>query len=106
MMNRFPFPLPAKHSFCFSTRITILPTRLLQSAAVALCPVTGLGKHAHRSNKCKLTVMMTNSIPSGKFGGLPVNRVYRKGKFLYLGSEKFYMKGVTYGTFAPRPDGA
>ena len=24
-----------------------------------------------------------------------------KGKFLYCGHEKFYVKGITYGTFAP-----
>src|SRR5436190_10104762 len=24
-----------------------------------------------------------------------------RGKFLYLGDEKFYIKGVTYGTFKP-----
>ncbi len=28
-----------------------------------------------------------------------------KGKFLYYGEEKFYIKGVTYGTFAPDKDG-
>jgi GT2 family glycosyltransferase/membrane protein implicated in regulation of membrane protease activity len=28
-------------------------------------------------------------------------RVQVKGKFLYAGTEKFYVKGVTYGTFAP-----
>ena len=29
-----------------------------------------------------------------------------RGKFLYVGNEKFWLKGVTYGTFAPRSDGA
>ncbi len=28
-----------------------------------------------------------------------------RGKFLWLGGEKFYVKGVTYGTFRPGPDG-
>ena len=28
-----------------------------------------------------------------------------KGKFLYCGTEKFYIKGVTYGTFKPDTDG-
>ena len=32
-------------------------------------------------------------------------RISVRGKFLYKGSEKFYLKGVTYGTFAPREDG-
>ncbi len=30
-----------------------------------------------------------------------VNRVCVKGKFLFLGEHKFYIKGSTYGTFAP-----
>lgn len=37
----------------------------------------------------------------------PVNpgKVYTKGKFLFIGKEKFYLKGVTYGTFSPEEDG-
>ena len=34
-----------------------------------------------------------------------INRVIVKGKFFYLNGEKFYLKGVTYGTFAPQKDG-
>ncbi len=26
---------------------------------------------------------------------------YVKGKFIYVGDEKFYIRGVTYGTFSP-----
>ncbi len=33
------------------------------------------------------------------------NRVRRDGKFFRLGSEKFYVKGVTYGPFKPGADG-
>jgi glycosyltransferase involved in cell wall biosynthesis len=33
------------------------------------------------------------------------NRVRRDGKFFRLGSEKFYVKGVTYGPFAPNRNG-
>ena len=33
-------------------------------------------------------------------------RITVKGKFLYEGNEKFYVKGVTYGTFAPQADGS
>lgn len=33
------------------------------------------------------------------------NRVRRDGKFFRLGSEKFYIKGVTYGPFKPNADG-
>src|SRR5688572_25205092 len=28
-----------------------------------------------------------------------------KGKFIYKGNRKIYLKGVTYGTFKPRDDG-
>jgi GT2 family glycosyltransferase len=33
------------------------------------------------------------------------NRVRRDGKFFRLGSQKFYVKGLTYGPFAPNADG-
>jgi glycosyltransferase involved in cell wall biosynthesis len=33
------------------------------------------------------------------------NRVRRDGKFFRLGSQKFYVKGVTYGPFEPNRDG-
>ena len=29
-----------------------------------------------------------------------------RGKFLYVGDDKFYILGVTYGTFRPRADGS
>ena len=29
-----------------------------------------------------------------------------RGKFLFIGETKFWLKGVTYGTFRPRADGA
>ena len=32
---------------------------------------------------------------------LPFVRPKAKGKFLYLGDEKFYVKGATYGAFPP-----
>src|SRR6266540_6760972 len=28
-----------------------------------------------------------------------------RGKFIFIGDEKFYVRGVTYGTFRPREDG-
>ena len=34
-------------------------------------------------------------------GKTPALRLTVKGKFLFLGDEKFYLKGVTYGTFSP-----
>jgi len=36
---------------------------------------------------------------------LYTDRVYIKGKFLYAGDQKFYAKGVTYGTFRPDENG-
>src|SRR5215210_1566455 len=33
-----------------------------------------------------------------------VNRVSIKGKILYANGQKFYIKGVTYGTFKPNDD--
>src|SRR5262245_6383683 len=32
-------------------------------------------------------------------------RVRVDGKFFRLGDRKFYVKGITYGPFAPQPDG-
>jgi len=32
-------------------------------------------------------------------------RAVVKGKFLYIGDKKFYVRGVTYGTFRPQEDG-
>ena len=32
-------------------------------------------------------------------------RVRAEGKFLVVGAEKFFPKGVSYGTFAPTPAG-
>ena len=33
------------------------------------------------------------------------NRITVKGKFLYDGENKFFIKGVTYGTFRPDENG-
>ena len=35
---------------------------------------------------------------------MPSGRVRARGKFLYAGDEKLYLRGVTYGTFRERPD--
>jgi len=35
-----------------------------------------------------------------------VARLSAKGKFLFVGDEKLYVRGVTYGTFRPRADGS
>jgi GT2 family glycosyltransferase len=34
------------------------------------------------------------------------HRLEVRGKFLYVGDDKFYLRGVTYGTFRPDEDGA
>ena len=46
-------------------------------------------------------------IPAGRQRAFqPItNRVRRDGKFFRLGAEKFFVKGVTYGPFAPGRDG-
>jgi GT2 family glycosyltransferase len=41
----------------------------------------------------------------GKLFSHALDRITVRGKFLYRGSEKFYVKGVTYGTFAPDENG-
>ncbi len=33
------------------------------------------------------------------------HRISVKGKFLFIGDEKFFVRGVTYGTFRPQEDG-
>ena len=37
---------------------------------------------------------------------VPNERVRLDGRFFRLGDEKFWVKGVTYGPFEPRDDGA
>lgn len=46
---------------------------------------------------------MRNSVPA--IVPSSTKRVSVKGKFLYAGGEKFFAKGVTYGTFAPDEKG-
>lgn len=49
--------------------------------------------------------MREHVIMSTSTGTVSKDRVCVKGKFLYNGTEKFYIKGVTYGTFKPQEDG-
>jgi O-antigen biosynthesis protein len=44
--------------------------------------------------------------PPQAANGLPTARTQVRGKFFYRGSEKQYIRGVTYGTFAPGCDGS
>jgi GT2 family glycosyltransferase len=43
--------------------------------------------------------------PAGPGASAPPQRPTVRGKFLYTGVEKFWIRGVTYGTFRPRPGG-
>lgn len=55
----------------------------------------------------KLTVIKANTESNTPDNSLFTSRdrVYPKSKFLYRGTEKFYIKGVTYGTFKPLENG-
>src|SRR5438093_13526033 len=46
---------------------------------------------------------VTSAAPDG--AGRAVLRPRAKGKFLFLGDEKFFVRGVTYGPFRPEADG-
>src|SRR5437016_656636 len=46
---------------------------------------------------------VTSAAPDGV--GPAVLRPRAKGKFLFLGDEKFFVRGVTYGPFRSQPDG-
>jgi O-antigen biosynthesis protein len=43
--------------------------------------------------------------PQAVAGGELPRRIEARGKFLFAGAEKFYIRGVTYGPFRPGPDG-
>src|SRR5881394_2359006 len=50
--------------------------------------------------------------PESKSGAAPASsrpylaRPRAKGKFLFIGEQKFYVRGVTYGPFRPESDGS
>jgi len=48
----------------------------------------------------------TLNTPRPSTTGVATDRPRISGKFFRLGEETFYLKGVTYGTFAPAPDGS
>jgi len=48
---------------------------------------------------------VSNSAPARRENVHPSGRPYVDGKFLSIEGQKFYLKGVTYGAFEPRPDG-
>jgi GT2 family glycosyltransferase len=43
--------------------------------------------------------------PATPPGGVAGTRAHVRGKFLFAGTEKLYVRGVTYGTFAPNREG-
>jgi GT2 family glycosyltransferase len=45
------------------------------------------------------------TVGEGASGARKAIRPAVRGKFLYLGAEKFWVRGVTYGAFRPDPDG-
>src|SRR5437773_1580929 len=49
-----------------------------------------------------MVVIETSAVNLTKF---TCKKVYVKGKFLFTGNEKLYIKGVTYGTFRPHQNG-
>ena len=48
---------------------------------------------------------VSNAAPPRRGNLHPPGRPYVDGKFLSIEGQKFYLKGVTYGAFEPRPDG-
>src|ERR1700678_2099414 len=59
------------------------------------------------TKRMSVPVLDSNRAPAGRERVLQplTNRVRRDGKFFRLGADKFYVKGVTYGPFAPNGDG-
>src|SRR6266542_2110675 len=47
----------------------------------------------------------SSALPSLATATLVQARPSVRSKFLFVGSEKLYVRGVTYGTFCPDPDG-
>ena len=47
-----------------------------------------------------------SSVPSRAAHPSSFARPWVKGKFLFVGDEKFYVRGIAYGPFRPEPDGS
>ncbi|HVH71031.1 MAG TPA: glycosyl transferase, partial [Candidatus Dormibacteraeota bacterium] len=67
--------------------------------AVTIVPIRNAGKSPHPS----LTVTM--EVEAGRGRTANDDRVEARGKFLWAGKEKLYVKGITYGTFRPNKEG-
>ena len=46
------------------------------------------------------------NLPASTPSPAPTARPCVRGKFLFVGDEKLYIRGATYGTFRPQPDGS
>ena len=58
-----------------------------------------------RVNGCLRAQPCSVSEPASERSSETMQRVRVRGKFLYLGEEKFWVRGVTYGTFCPDSNG-
>src|SRR6184192_3148767 len=55
---------------------------------------------------CRRTVKRNQELPrTTRHGSVPDNPLRVQGKFFFVGDEKFYVRGVTYGTFRPNQQG-
>ncbi len=63
--------------------------------------------HGSADTAATTSAMISDAVASGRQrrAAPATNRVRRDGKFFRLGDEKFFVKGVTYGPFAPNLDG-
>ncbi len=82
-----------------ATRTTT--TKGLSEEAANWFPIVGSIERLDTATK--LTVTDTVVLPAPNRTDL---RPSARGKFIFIGDEKLYVRGVTYGTFRPREDGA
>ncbi len=82
-----------------ATRTTT--TKGLSEEAATWFPTVGSIERLDTATK--LTVTDTVVLPAPNRTDL---RPSARGKFIFIGDEKLYVRGVTYGTFRPREDGA
>src|SRR5437773_2722685 len=82
-----------------ATRTTT--TKGLSEEAANWFPIVGSIERLDTATK--VTVSDSVVLPTPARTGL---RPSAKGKFIFIGDEKLYVRGVTYGTFRPREDGA
>src|SRR2546426_1092802 len=79
-----------------TARLGTEPVRPGGLGPIALRPATGEQREAFA---------LVRPPPADRAAGAALRPSVR-GKFLFVGDEKFYVRGVTYGTFRPRADGS